>query len=64
MKAQRVYVDTSVLGGCFDAEFARWSNALVEDFRAGRLTLVVSEVVLAEAADLPTYVAGHDDESD
>lgn len=37
MKAQRVYIDTSVLGGCFDPEFARWSNALIEDFRADRL---------------------------
>jgi hypothetical protein len=29
MKIQRVYVDTSVLGGCFDVEFAQWSLALV-----------------------------------
>jgi hypothetical protein len=56
MKAQRVYVDTSVLGGCFDAEFGRWSNALVDDFRAGRLTLVVSELVIAEVADAPMEI--------
>jgi hypothetical protein len=30
----RIYVDTSVLGGCFDPEFSRWSLALVRDFRA------------------------------
>ncbi len=27
----RIYIDTSVLGGCFDAEFSTWSNALIRD---------------------------------
>jgi hypothetical protein len=31
VKRQRIYIDTSVLGGCFDREFSRWSNALMED---------------------------------
>jgi hypothetical protein len=56
MKIQRVYIDTSVLGGCFDPEFAHWSNALVEDFRTGRLKLVISEIITAETADAPTPV--------
>jgi hypothetical protein len=43
MKVQRVYIDTSVLGGCFDTEFSPWSNALIGDFRTGRLKPVVSE---------------------
>lgn len=30
----RIYVDTSVIGGCFDAEFVTWSDALMRDFRA------------------------------
>ncbi len=51
MKVQRVYIDTSVLGGCFDAEFATWSNGMLQDFRLGRLRPVVSEVVAAEIAD-------------
>jgi hypothetical protein len=33
MRTLRVYTDTSVLGGCFDPEFAPWSNGLVGDFR-------------------------------
>lgn len=53
MKVQRVYIDTSVLGGCFDAEFAPWSNALMSDFRLGRLRPVVSELIEAELADAP-----------
>jgi hypothetical protein len=56
MKAQRVYIDTSVLGGCFDPEFARWSNALMADFRSGRLKPVISEIITAEIADAPPEV--------
>jgi hypothetical protein len=56
MKAQRVYIDTSVLGGCFDPEFARWSNALIDDFRAGCLKPVISEIITAETADAPPAV--------
>jgi predicted nucleic acid-binding protein len=56
MKVQRVYIDTSVLGGCFDAEFARWSNALLDDFRNGRLKPVISEVIIAETDDAPPAV--------
>ena len=56
MKAQRVYIDTSVLGGCFDPEFARWSNALIEDFRVGRLKPVISEIITAEVSDAPAEI--------
>ena len=56
MKVQRVYIDTSVLGGCFDTELSLWSNALIGDFRTGRLKPVVSEVVAAEIADAPAQV--------
>jgi hypothetical protein len=31
MKNQRVYIDTSVIGGCFDIEFEEWSKRLFED---------------------------------
>ena len=33
MKKLRIYIDTSVIGGCFDLEFKIWSDALMEDFR-------------------------------
>ena len=56
MEAQRVYIDTSVLGSCFDPEFARWSNALMADFRSGRLKPVISEIITAEIADAPPEV--------
>jgi predicted nucleic acid-binding protein len=52
----RIYIDTSVLGGCFDAEFEVWSNALAHDFRAGRLIPVLSDVTAAEVVDAPSAV--------
>jgi ribosomal protein S16 len=48
MRVQRVYIDTSVVGGCFDEEFAPWSNGLMKDFRLGNFKPVLSETVAAE----------------
>jgi hypothetical protein len=42
-----------VIGGCFDEEFAEWSNALMADFRDQRFRLVVSDVTAAEVAMAP-----------
>lgn len=56
MKKLRVYLDTSVVGGCFDPEFAVWSNALVADFSGERLRAVVSELVAAEVQVAPAQV--------
>jgi len=52
----RIYIDTSVLGGCFDVEFAEWSNGLIRDFRAGRLVPVLSDMTAAEVTDAPAVV--------
>jgi len=56
MKASRIYVDTSVLGGCFDPEFAIWSNSLVEDFRRGIFMPVLSDVTAGEIERAPETV--------
>ena len=56
MKIQRIYIDTSVIGGCFDDEFVQWSNGLVADFRAGIFQPLLSEVIAAEIADAPENV--------
>lgn len=56
MKVLRVYVDTSVLGGCFDAEFAPWSNGLMDDFRSGLYQPVMSEVLAREIGGAPESV--------
>ena len=56
MKVQRVYVDTSVIGGCFDEEFAPWSNGLMEDFRRRIFKPVLSEILAAEILLAPERV--------
>ena len=56
MKTQRIYIDTSVIGGCFDPEFAEWSNGLLQDFRNGTFQPLVSEVTGAEIENAPSEV--------
>lgn len=56
MKIQRIYVDTSVIGGCFDLEFAEWSNGLLQDFRNGTFQPLLSEVIAAEIEEAPENV--------
>jgi hypothetical protein len=56
MKVQRVYIDTSVIGGCHDDEFATWSNGLMKDFRLGNLRPIISRIVTLEIADAPDVV--------
>ncbi len=56
MKVLRVYLDTSVLGGCFDSEFAPWSNGLMDDFRARTFHPILSELVAREIEPAPDGV--------
>jgi len=56
MKTTRVYVDTSVIGGCFDPEFALWSNGLFKDFTLGLYLPVVSSIVAAEIQPAPELI--------
>ncbi len=37
----RVYVDTSVIGGCLDDEFKDYSNLLFKEFISGKKRIVV-----------------------
>lgn len=56
MHRQRVSVDTSVIGGCHDAEFALESRSLVEMARRGELTLLLSDLLFQELEDAPPEV--------
>jgi hypothetical protein len=53
---QRVYIDTSVIGGCFDEEFTVWSLKLFGAFRAGSKTAVVSDLTRRELEGAPKNV--------
>lgn len=56
MNKLKLYIDTSVIGGCFDQEFSEWSNKLFEFLKTGKLLTVISEVVLEELSDSPENV--------
>lgn len=45
---QLVYVDTSVVGGCFDVEFREWSDELFEVLEKGSSLLMLSDLTLRE----------------
>ena len=55
-KTMRVYIDTSVIGGCLDDEFRKWSLRLIKEFAAGDKTPVISDVTMRELARAPAAV--------
>ncbi len=52
----RVYADTSVFGGVFDAEFSAPSRRFFEEVDAGKFVLVISPVVEEEIRSAPDVV--------
>ena len=52
----RVYLDTSVIGGCLDEEFAEDSRRVFELARSGYLRLLVSDVVVRELEQAPPAI--------
>jgi hypothetical protein len=53
----RIYVDTSVIGGCFDREFAAESQAIIEMARNREILLLLSDLLLQELENAPPNVA-------
>jgi len=53
---QRIYIDTSVIGGCFDNEFEIWSNKLIEEIKSGQKNAVLSDITYREIELAPKYV--------
>jgi hypothetical protein len=53
---QRIYIDTSVIGGCEDEEFSEWSVRLFEEFRQGLRIAVVSDLTRREIEKAPESV--------
>jgi len=52
----RIYIDTSVIGGCFDDEFTEYSNLLFQEFITGKKIAVVSNITLKELKQSPEHV--------
>lgn len=53
---KRIYIDTSVIGGCFDEEFKIWSEQLMNEFISGVKIAVLSDVTLRELELAPERV--------
>lgn len=53
---QNIYIDTSVIGGCLDEEFALWSEKLVDEIRSGEYLAVISDLTLYELESAPENV--------
>ncbi len=55
MKRLRIYLDTSVFGGCFDEEFSKASQKLFEEIREGRFKLLLSTTVIEKLKNAPIH---------
>lgn len=56
MKRLRIYVDTSVIGGCLDVEFAAESQRLLEAIRNNKAVMLLSDLIISELVDAPPNV--------
>ncbi|TFG40785.1 MAG: PIN domain-containing protein, partial [Syntrophobacterales bacterium] len=56
MKTLRVYIDTSVVGGCHDEEFQEPSQQLLNMAQRGEIKLIVSELLVTELRKAPREV--------
>ena len=56
VKIPKIYIDTSVVGGCFDSEFSEESRLLFEMARNGKSVLMVSDLLFAELLNAPPHV--------
>jgi hypothetical protein len=52
-KTPAVYIDTTIITGCCDPEYYRFTQPLLEDFRTGQYKPVISELVQSEMAEVP-----------
>ena len=56
MKILRIYLDTSVIGGCYDSEFQFESLKLIQKIKEGNYICLFSEVTLKELEQAPDKV--------
>ena len=53
---QRIYIDTSVVGGYFDEEFSADTIAFFQRINNGEIIVILSDVLEAELARAPLFV--------
>jgi len=52
----RIYIDSSVIGGCFDEEFDKWSIEFINEIKAGNIVALISDITLDELENAPGNV--------
>ena len=53
---QKIYIDTSIIGGYFDTEFKIYTIPLFERIQNGEFTVLLSSVTQDELENAPTHV--------
>jgi len=53
---QRIYIDTSIVGGYFDEEFIEATQKLFERLEKGEIVFVISDLLDLELIDAPAHV--------
>ena len=56
MKRQRIYIDTSIVGGFFDTEFEKETKLLFQRLENEEVIFVVSTILSKELYDAPEHV--------
>ena len=56
MKQQRIYIDTSIVGGFFDIEFEKETKLLFQRLEDKEVIFVVSSIMSKELYDAPEHV--------
>ncbi len=56
MKQQRIYIDTSIVGGFFDVEFEKVTKMLFQRLEKKEIIFVVSSVLRQELARAPEHI--------
>ena len=56
---QRIYIDTSVIGGLFDTEFSVDSKIFFDKVENGDIRIVYSEITDDELMDAPEHVRNY-----
>jgi len=52
----RLYLDTSVIGGYYDAEFSEWTKPLIDDILLQKHTAIISDITIMEILEAPKNV--------
>jgi len=52
----KIYLDTSVIGGCFDQEFEKYSRLLFEAIKEQKYIAHISEITIDELIKAPIHI--------